>query len=837
VSTPDLLAAPVDREARRRIVRDSDLEGIAFVEVLSNRPESPDYVAGAPRQRTLLVHLLNGPVPGEIDASRVQVLGGVRPDPRLNPVRVVWAHRADAIVAGPPAGVSAADRSLVTKALPEATGRDRVLVVRTSSSGDWSTYVLALRGPEGSGVPSGFDEPLAAEPFQFTIDCPSDLDCRVETECPPVPPSSPLADYLARDYPAFRTRLLDRLATLVPGWSDASAADPLVTVAELFAFMGDRLTLWQDAVAAESYLTTARRRTSVRRHARLLDYRMHDGCAARTWLVFRVGADVELGQHTSVATVAPRLSAKASVRESIEAGAIVFETMAGVDLKPARNALALHAWGDDDACLQAGATAAYLRYPEDAAPALRTGDVLVLAPVEEREDAPGDYELAGDEVRRHAVRLDRPPVVRTDGLAEGQTVLEVHWSTEDALEVPLPLATTEAGATRTIAAAFANVVLAEHAGSLEEQDLEPPQVPFDGSYRPRLPVAGLAWVDEIVEEQSAAAAQRPDPRRARAQVTLDDGSRIWKARPDLLASGRLDAEFVAEREDSGLVLLRFGYGSSGRRPAGGTRPRALLRVGGGPGGNLAAEALSVVLGAPGGVESVTNPLPAKGGLAPEGLEAVRELAPSAFRRQLRAVTSPDYADVAMQNPGVQRAVARRRWTGSWYAQEVTLDLLASQTESAATLKEVRSLLDVRRLAGVDAELAPPIQVPLEIVLGVCVADGYARADVARQLRLALSAGVLPDGRRGFFHPDSFTFGQALFLSDLVGAVMAVPGVAWVDVDDSEATGLRFRRFGRPRSGEVARGRIDAGPREVLRADSDPSNPENGRVEFSLRGGT
>jgi hypothetical protein len=470
-------------------------------------------------------------------------------------------------------------------------------------------------------------------------------------------------------------------------------------------------------------------------------------------------------------------------------------------------------------------------------PELQVGDVLVLAPAQESPAQAGRYEFAGDEIRRHAVRLDRTPIVREDDFADGQTILEIHWSSEDALEVPLPLTTSEAGTTRTVAAAFANVVLAEHAASLEEQELEPPQVPFGVNYRPRLPVAGLAWVDENVDEQSAAAAMRPDARRARAQVTLDDGSRTWTARPDLLGSGRLDAALVAEREDSGLVRLRFGDGSSGRRPTPGTEPKALLRVGGEPGGNLAAEALSVVLSPPGGIEAVTNPLPAGGGIAPEGLEAVRELAPSAFRRQLRAVTSTDYADAAMENPGVQRAVARRRWAGSWYAQEVTLDLLAAEAGSATVLDEVTGLLDVRRLAGVDIELAPPVEVPLEIVLGICVADGYARADVAQQLTLALSAGVLPDGRQGFFHPDRFTFGQSLFLSDLVGAVMAVTGVAWVDVDDSESTGLRFRRFGRPPADEVAHGRIDAGPREVLRADSDPSNPENGRVEFRLRGGT
>ena len=41
----------------------------------------------------------------------------------------------------------------------------------------------------------------------------------------------------------------------------------------------DRLTM--DAVAAEAYLETARQRASVRRHARLIDYPMHDGAAAR----------------------------------------------------------------------------------------------------------------------------------------------------------------------------------------------------------------------------------------------------------------------------------------------------------------------------------------------------------------------------------------------------------------------------------------------------------------------------------------------------------------------------------------------------------------------------
>ncbi len=825
------LAAPVDREARRILVAaEGGLDGIEFVEVVSNHAGTPGHIPAAPQQRTLLVHLLVGPVPAELDASRVQIVGGVRPDPRINPVRVEWAVRADAL-----GGLPAADRTLIENAVP-AAGRPRVLAVRTSSSGDWSTYVLRLVGPGGVGVPDGFDEPLASASFRFTVDCPSDLDCRDVLDCPPVPPESPAVDYLARDYAGLRTRLLDRLATLLDGWSDSSPADPLVTLAELFAYAGDRLTLWQDAVAGEAYLTTARRRPSVRRHARLLDYRMHDGCAARTWLAFEVDAEVELPRRMPVAAGAAR---GAAIQPAVEAGATVFETMAAARLLPERNVLALHAWGDVDACLPAGATGAYVRHAPGADPELAAGDVLVLGPA---VDGPDGVALPGDERRRCAVRLTADPEVRSDPLADGDVVLELRWGTADALAVPLPISErTAVGGAQPIAVALANVVLAEHAASLPAHDLEPAQPPPEGPYRPLLATGGVAWVDETPATGSAAAALRPDPRRARPQVALDDQTRVWDAQVDLLGSSRLDPHFVVEPESPTRVGLRFGIQGAGLNPTRTSRFGAHVRVGGGLDGNVGPDVLTAPLASatgppPGGVVAVTNPLPATGGAAPERLEAVRELAPHAFRKQLRAVTPADYAAAANENPGVQRAVARRRWNGSWYAQEVTLDVVAARAADPAVEREVAAVLDIRRLAGLDVKFAPPLLVPLEIVLGICVAPGHLRADVARVLTGELSAGTLPDGRRGFFHPDEFTFGQPLLLSDLVARVMAVPGVSWVDVDD-DATGLRFRRLGRAPAGEVAAGRISAAAREVLRADTDPSNPENGRVGLIVRGGT
>ncbi len=82
--------------------------------------------------------------------------------------------------------------------------------------------------------------------------------------------------------------MLDRLSVLAPGQDERSPADLGSALVELVAYAGDQLSYYQDAVATEAYLGTARQRISLRRHARLLDYDMHDGCNARAWVVFEV---------------------------------------------------------------------------------------------------------------------------------------------------------------------------------------------------------------------------------------------------------------------------------------------------------------------------------------------------------------------------------------------------------------------------------------------------------------------------------------------------------------------------------------------------------------------
>ncbi|MFI0975411.1 hypothetical protein ACH4SP_00105 [Streptomyces sp. NPDC021093] len=810
-----------DGERRREAVRaDGSLNGIDFLEVDGGHPP------GVPPQRTLLVRCLRE-LPDELTGSQVRVFGGVRADPAVNPVRVEWAFSARRLAEPPSGGVELIgeqDRK-VFGALPDP---DRMLVVRTGSTGDFSTYRFAVVDPAAHG----FDPRLAQAPFTFKVDCPGDFDCRAGSGCPPERVAEPPLDYLSRDYAGLRGLLLDRLSLVAPQWTGRHAADLGVTLVELFAYLGDHLAYAQDAVAAEAYLGTARRRVSVRRHAKLLDFPMHDGVAARTWLVLEVEPPDNEG-----------LVVRSGCEVATTDGSLVFHTLSPVTLRAARNRIGLYTWGDVGCCLPRGATRATLRGTA-AGLGLTAGDVLLLEEVR----GLGGTAVDADPTHRWAVRLAAAPLDATDPLT-GAKVVEVRWADGDALPFPLWLGRYAPGDGERgdpddglvgSAVAHGNVALAEHGGLVEREPLVPADVPPQGRYRPVLGSPGLLhavpYADPVARSRPAAAALLLDPGAAvPAVVSLEDGRERWTVRRDLLGSDRFAREFVVETEDDGRAQLRFGDGVRGRRPTAGSRFTATYRTGAGPAGNAGRDVLTRLLVPLAGV-TVRNPVPAAGGIGPEPVEQVRQWAPQAFRVQERAVTDADWAAVCERHPQVQRAAATRRWTGSWYTEFLTVDRRRGAAVDAAFRAELAGFLERFRTAGYDLEIGAPLFVPLDIVLTVCVAPGSLRAHVGRSLHEAFAAHDLPDGRRGFFHPDHFTFAQPVYLSRVVAAATAVDGVARVETGASVGGPNRFRRWGMPDAGELAAGRIPMGRLEVARCDSDPGEPENGRIDFVLAGG-
>jgi predicted phage baseplate assembly protein len=293
---------------------------------------------------------------------------------------------------------------------------------------------------------------------------------------------------------------------------------------------------------------------------------------------------------------------------------------------------------------------------------------------------------------------------------------------------------------------------------------------------------------------------------------------------------------VAESDSDDKTYLRFGDGRTGRTPLPGEQFVATYRIGGGTAGNIGADALAHIVTPEDGILGVRNPLPAGGGVEPESLQEVREYAPQAFRRQERAVTEADYAEVAQRHPAVQRAVATRRWTGSWWTIFLTVDRKAGLPVDADFEAELRAFLERYRMAGYDLEIDGPRYVSLDLAFLVCVEPGYFASNVKAALLERFSSRVLPDRTRGFFHADNFTFGQPVYLSQIVATAMAVPGVRWIDASAGKGKPTRFQRWGEPAHGELAKGQIDLGRLEIARCDNDPSRPEHGRLEFIMEGG-
>ena len=841
-------------ERRRTLVRNTTgadgkpvLNGIDFLEVASAD------------QKTLRVRFIH-PLPGQADQ--------VPPSP-APPLK-----RANIVIEG---GVRVTDIRVATVA-----AADRVLTVTVAEPGDFSTYIFRLiTSAENPVPPAGFDPQLSAVEFSFKVTCPSEFDCKPVEACVPTPLAQPDINYLAKDYASFKRVMLDRLSLLVPGWTERNPADLGIALVELLAYVADHLSYQQDAVATEAYLGTARRRSSVRRHARLVDYSLFEGSNSRVWVQIRLkpgrdnvvlkrsgarGPTMLLTRLDGVdAVLAPGSSEE---RAAMAAGPVVFELMDDVRLFQRHAELPFYTWGDRECCLPKGATKATLKghYPN-----LKRGAVLIIR---EKKGPTTGTESDADPSRRHAVRLIADAVNTKDPLNQ-EPIAEIQWHAEDAVPFPVCLSSKtdkEHGEddVEDVSVALGNLVLADHGQTMAEEDLgivppvrlfrtsaHPFASPTDGPetgpdhpsrlrrrpvpprFRPALKARPLTQAalypyghDDVALRSARAAMQYSDAdiRPAVISVTSTEatGSTEWSVKPDLLSSQRRH-ECVVEMEEDGTACVRFGDGRFGNRPVPGSRFSARYRVGNGVQGNIGPETLGHLVTDNPDVAGVINPMAAQGGREPETLESARQKAPYAFRTQGRAVTMQDYGAITERHAGVQQAAASLRWTGSWRTVFVTVDRAGGGTVDPEFETDLRRHIERYRMAGHDVEIDDPRFVPLEIEMQVCVHSDYFRSDVMDELLRIFSSRVLPDGRRGVFHPDNFTFGQTVYLSPLYAAAEHVAGVASARI-------TAFQRQGVPGTEALQAGELKLGRLEIARLDNDANFPERGLFRLMAEGG-
>jgi len=840
-----------DERRRAAIQGHAQLNGIDFIEVLDDDSMPPDQ-----RQRTLFVHFINDPATLVINQNNVLISGGER------------REYIDPLVTSAQIKVDARSGSV----LP-------VLVVEVKNPGDYSLYTLQLIVEDSAPhALDNVDPVLRSVDFSFKANCSSGFDCLVERLCPPALVQNPIIDYLSKDFASFRQLMLDRLSLLVPDWKEDNIADLGITLVELLAYVADYLSYRQDAIGTEAYLETARKRVSVRRHARLVDYKMHNGSNARCWVHVNVNQVTVLPKATQLLISTPGLGNvvvpdSKQYRDTIASGTQVFEAVDNFPLFPELNQLTFYTWGNRQCCLPKGAIKASLR---GRLTNLQPGMVLIF--VEQKSPKTGnasDASLA----HRHAVRLTK--VVLDDAktgvpLADpigGQfdtpptntavEVTEIEWEPEDALPFSVCITAETFDQVKNnyvddVSVVLGNIVLADHGRTIKEHTAVTVPSPYlqrtlnnessdtqknyltshcdhedlitvPARFRLTLEEAPLTHAlpyDSSDPPGSAYETMNWDPADTLPCIDLNDGE--WLPNYDLLSSG-INKEFVVEVETDGSCCLRFGDGQHGTRAEPGDTLIATYRIGNGIQGNVGAEAITHIVTADASITRVVNPLAARGGVAMETIKHVRENAPRAFRDLKRAVTATDYETLTNQRSDVQKSVASLRWTGSWHTMFISVDRSGGLRVDEDFENRLRSYLEQFRLAGHDLEIDNPKSVPINVGLTVYVNCDYERSRVRDALLRKFSEHDLTDGSRGLLHPDNFTFGQPVYISMFYAAAQQIQGVDRVEVTS-------FERQDAPGSDGIDQGFLTMGRYEIPRLRNNINYPAQGVIELDMRGG-
>lgn len=216
---------------------------------------------------------------------------------------------------------------------------------------------------------------------------------------------------------------------------------------------------------------------------------------------------------------------------------------------------------------------------------------------------------------------------------------------------------------------------------------------------------------------------------------------------------------------------------------------ARYRTGGGPAGNVARGAISVLRSSVPYVARVVNREAASGGVAGETIANAKLRAPDALRMQERAVTAEDYEIIARQAaPSVRRVRCLPAAEGAGAVRVLVVpDAVADEGDdrlrfeqlipSDQVLRAITTSLDERRLIGTRLVVEPPAYQGVTVVARLAAAP----ADTDRVRDAALAAlfrhlNPLVGGPDGTGWP----FGRPVQYGDVFGVLQRATGNALVE---------------------------------------------------------
>ncbi|NOJ91457.1 hypothetical protein HMI51_00645 [Corallococcus coralloides] len=367
--------------------------------------------------------------------------------------------------------------------------------------------------------------------------------------------------------------------------------------------------------------------------------------------------------------------------------------------------------------------------------------------------------LAGTQVPLDTVprglTFGRAVVVRQEGGTAPPLLTRVQGTGEGfvALVDPLP-----PGSTVDNLVLHANVVLVGHGERKPEEVLGSGDATQTGQafvLRER----GLSFVADSTRASGV-----------RADLEVQVAGRRWQAVESLRESGPTDPHYTVRLVRDGELAVVFGDGRNGRRlPTGANNVRVGFRAGSGLRGNLPPGSLAKPSRPHALVEAVEQPLPASGGNDMEDVEALRRTAPATVLTLERAVSTEDFASLAMGHSSVWQARALLKRNPGSRMERVEVVVVPSDGGELGPLKEsLADFLRAHALPGVEVSLSRYLSEPVTLDVEVEVDTRAFNPDAVVQAVRAALLDALSLRHRGL--------GQALYLSDVYKVVEAVTGV-------------------------------------------------------------
>lgn len=228
-------------------------------------------------------------------------------------------------------------------------------------------------------------------------------------------------------------------------------------------------------------------------------------------------------------------------------------------------------------------------------------------------------------------------------------------------------------------------------------------------------------------------------------------------------------------DDTAYTHVLFGDGGSGRIPPGGAEIRATYRYGVGALGNEVLEKTITIIRSntlPIASLSVTNPTKPLGGSDPESMSSMRFSIPKANQVKFRAVTLDDYLALAIQVPGVAKAMAYGQVYSAVNVRIAPVGGVPEPSQMAVLRNDVATYLADKVLIGSSVYVEDVQWTDMWIDLDLFVMDGFNQEQITQAVQLAIE---------NFLSFDNRDFGGKVSVGDIYRQAMTIEGVDYVDV--------------------------------------------------------